>query len=246
MSDTHDILEEFTPLFAPQDRRGRSARRPRATRCRTSSSAAYASSASKARSIPIHPSAPEIDGLPAYKSLADTPRAGRLRVHRDRRPRRSRRCSRSANGRLRFAQVISSGFGEVEEGRELQDALVRGRARRRRAPASARTASACTRRAARSRSPRSARRKSARSASFRRAAASAPTSSAAGFARGLKFSGLVTVGNCADVTPSDLLEFYLADEQTRVIGMYIETAQRRPAPVRDPARRARAQAGRRS
>ena len=46
-----------------------------------------------------------------------------------------------------------------------------------------------------------------------------------GFARGVKFSGLVTVGNCADVTPSDLLEFYLADAQTRVIGMYIETAK---------------------
>ncbi|MGZ5152185.1 MAG: acyl-CoA synthetase, partial [Burkholderiales bacterium] len=46
-----------------------------------------------------------------------------------------------------------------------------------------------------------------------------------GFARGLKFSGLVTVGNCADVTPSDLLEFYFADRQTQVIGTYIETAK---------------------
>jgi acyl-CoA synthetase (NDP forming) len=46
-----------------------------------------------------------------------------------------------------------------------------------------------------------------------------------GLARGVKFSGLVTVGNCADVTPSDLLEFYLADPQTKVIGMYIETAK---------------------
>jgi acyl-CoA synthetase (NDP forming) len=46
-----------------------------------------------------------------------------------------------------------------------------------------------------------------------------------GFARRLQFSGLVTVGNCADVAPSELLEFYFADEQTRVIGMYIETAQ---------------------
>jgi acyl-CoA synthetase (NDP forming) len=43
--------------------------------------------------------------------------------------------------------------------------------------------------------------------------------------RGVRFSGLVTVGNCADLGPSDLLEFYLADAQTRVIGFYIETAQ---------------------
>ena len=46
-----------------------------------------------------------------------------------------------------------------------------------------------------------------------------------GLARGVEFSGLVTVGNCADITPSDLLEFYLADEQTKVIGFYIETAK---------------------
>jgi acyl-CoA synthetase (NDP forming) len=36
---------------------------------------------------------------------------------------------------------------------------------------------------------------------------------------------VVTVGNCADVGPSDLIEFYLADDQTRVIGMYIEAAR---------------------
>jgi acyl-CoA synthetase (NDP forming) len=46
-----------------------------------------------------------------------------------------------------------------------------------------------------------------------------------GFGRGLKFSGLVTVGNSADVSPNELLEFYLADAQTRVIGMYIESAK---------------------
>lgn len=39
---------------------------------------------------------------------------------------------------------------------------------------------------------------------------------------GLRFSGLVTVGNCADLGPSDLLEFYLADPETRVIGLYVE------------------------
>jgi len=46
-----------------------------------------------------------------------------------------------------------------------------------------------------------------------------------GLSRGLKFSGLVTLGNCADVTPADLLEFYIADPHTRVIGLYIEAAR---------------------
>ena len=45
-----------------------------------------------------------------------------------------------------------------------------------------------------------------------------------GLTRGLGFSGLVTVGNCADIGANDLLEFYLADAQTRVIGLYLETA----------------------
>src|SRR5205085_2467333 len=71
---------------------------------------------------PIHPSAPEIDGLPAYKSLAETPGridyafiaipAGQIPP-----------LLSAARGRLRFAQVISSGFGEVEEGRDLQEKL---------------------------------------------------------------------------------------------------------------------------
>jgi hypothetical protein len=38
-----------------------------------------------------------------------------------------------------------------------------------------------------------------------------------GLSRGVKFSGLVTVGNCADATPSTRL-FYLADDQTKVVG----------------------------
>ena len=43
-----------------------------------------------------------------------------------------------------------------------------------------------------------------------------------GSMRGLRFSGLVTVGNSADLGPNDLLEFYLADDKTHVIGMYLE------------------------
>jgi acyl-CoA synthetase (NDP forming) len=40
--------------------------------------------------------------------------------------------------------------------------------------------------------------------------------------RGLKFSGLVTLGNSADLGPCDLLEYLLADPETRVIGLYLE------------------------
>jgi acyl-CoA synthetase (NDP forming) len=43
-----------------------------------------------------------------------------------------------------------------------------------------------------------------------------------GFGRGLRFSAAVTVGNSADIGPNDLLEYYLADPQTRVVGLYLE------------------------
>ena len=61
---------------------------------------------------PIHPSAAEIDGLPAYKSIADTPQPvdyayiaiGAAQIP----PLLS-----SAKGRLKFAQVISSGIHQT-------------------------------------------------------------------------------------------------------------------------------------
>ena len=40
--------------------------------------------------------------------------------------------------------------------------------------------------------------------------------------RGLRFSGLVTIGNSADVKPHDLLDYYFSDPETRAVGMYIE------------------------
>ena len=172
---------------------------------------------------PIHPSADEIDGLPAYRSLADTPQpidyAYIMIPGAQVAP-----LLAAAHGRLRFAQVISSGFGEVEEGRELQDELAR----------SARAGGA------RLIGPNclglyTPRGKVTFAEIGSREVGSVGVISQSGglgtdiirrgFARGLTFSGLVTVGNCADVTPSDLLEFYFADPQTRVIGMYVESAK---------------------
>jgi acyl-CoA synthetase (NDP forming) len=46
-----------------------------------------------------------------------------------------------------------------------------------------------------------------------------------GQVRGLRFSAAITVGNSADVGPSDLLEYYLADPQSEVIGVYLEAVR---------------------
>ncbi len=172
---------------------------------------------------PIHPSANEIDGLTAYRTLADTPRPvdyAYIAVSAAQIP----DMLSVAAGRVRYAQVISSGFGEVDEGRRLQKQL----------------AVAAHAGGMRLLGPNclgifTPRGKITFVESSPREVGSVGIVSQSGglgtdiirrgTSRGLKFSGLVTVGNCADLGPSDLLEFYLADPVTKVIGFYIETAK---------------------
>ena len=73
---------------------------------------------------PIHPSADSIDGLKCYRSLGETPEPvdyAYIAIAAAQVP----PLLETARGRVRFAQVISSGFGEVDEGRALQDALAK-------------------------------------------------------------------------------------------------------------------------
>jgi acyl-CoA synthetase (NDP forming) len=171
---------------------------------------------------PIHPTAVEIDGLRAYRSLADTPRPidyAYIAVSAAQIP----GMLAAAGGRVRYAQVISSGFGEIDEGKALEAEL----------------AAAARAGGARLIGPNCLGLYTPRGR-ITFAEVGAPEVGAVGvisqsgglgtdiirrgWNRGVRFSGLVTVGNCADLAPSDLLEFYLADPQTRVIGFYIETA----------------------
>src|SRR3990172_1573733 len=172
---------------------------------------------------PIHPSAAEIDGLPAYRTLADTPQPvdyAYIAVSAAQIP----AMLAAAAGRVRYAEVISSGFGEGEAGKELQQQLAaaaRAGGMRLLGPNclgiyTPRGKVTFTEIGPKETGPVGIISQSGGLGTdiIRR-----------GMGRGLRFSGLVTVGNCADVGPSDLLEFYLADPQTRVIGFYIETAK---------------------
>ena len=169
---------------------------------------------------PIHPSASEIDGLTAYASFADLPEpadycyiaVGAARVP---------EILESMDGRVRFAQVISSGFGEVSHGVALEENLV----------AAARTGGCrvlgpnCLGMY----SPRgkltfpdNAPRTVGHVGVITQSGGLGTDIVTRGERRGIEFSGLVTVGNSADLGPNDLLEFYLDDPQTRVVGMYVE------------------------
>jgi acyl-CoA synthetase (NDP forming) len=220
--DKSKVIERFTPLFAPK-------------------TVAVVGASTKGTALPnvfirrirefgftgdiypIHPTADQIDGLPAYRTLADTPQpvdyayiaiaAAQIAP-----------MLEAANGRVRFAQVISSGFGEVDEGKDLQAKLAaaaRAGGMRLIGPNclglyTPRGRVTFTEIGPKELGPVGIVSQSGGLGTdiIRR-----------GLARGVKFSGLVTVGNCADITPTDMLEFYLADPETRVIGMYIETAK---------------------
>lgn len=172
---------------------------------------------------PIHPSADEIDGLKAYRSLGETPDPvdyAYIAIAAAQVP----PLLTQARGRVRYAQVISSGFGEVDEGKALQDEL----------------ASAARAGGMRLIGPNCLGIYTPRGRVTFAEIGPVDVGSVGivsqsgglgtdiirrGLSRGLKFSGLITVGNCADIGPNDLLEFYLADPQTRVIGAYMETAK---------------------
>jgi acyl-CoA synthetase (NDP forming) len=172
---------------------------------------------------PIHPTAAAIDGITAYPNLGATPQPvdyAYIAVSAAQIP----EMLTVAAGRVRYAQVISSGFGEVDEGKDLQQRLLnaaRAGGMRLLGPNCLGIYTPRGKITFTEIGPTEVGHVGVVSQSgglgtdiIRR-----------GLGRGVKFSGLVTVGNCADITPSDLLEFYLADPQTKVIGFYIESAK---------------------
>jgi acyl-CoA synthetase (NDP forming) len=169
---------------------------------------------------PIHPKAAEIEDLPAYPSLAETPEPidyAYIAIGAARIP----DLLAAASGRIRFAQVVSSGFAEVSEGKDLEINLVE----------KARTGGC------RLLGPNCLGLYSPRGGvtfpadAPREVGSIGIISQSGGLStdlikrgqwRGLGLSGLVTIGNSADLGPVDLAEFYFDDPQTRVIGLYLE------------------------
>lgn len=169
---------------------------------------------------PVHPKADEVEGLRCYPNLAETPESvdyAYVAIASGRIP----DALTAAKGNLKFAQVISSGFGEVEEGKELQRKLVQSAHE-----------GGC-----RVIGPNCLGVYSPRGGTtFSVDAPKEPgsigiVSQSGGLAtdiikrgqwRGVRFSGLVTMGNSADLGPVDLFEFYIHDPQTKAIGLYLE------------------------
>ncbi len=172
---------------------------------------------------PINPTATEVEGYKCYPSLAETPKPvdyAYIGVSGGQIP----AMLAAAKGRTQFAHVVSSGFGEVDEGKALQDELVAAA----RAGGMRLVGPNCMGLY----SPRG-RITFAEVGPWELGHVGVLSQSGGlgtdiirrGRGRGVKFSALVTGGNCADVTPSEFVEYYFADEQTHVIGLYLETAR---------------------
>ena len=169
---------------------------------------------------PIHPRAGEVEGLRCHRNLAEVPEPldyAYLAIGAERIP----DLLAGAEGNLKFAQVISSGFGEVEAGQELQRDLV--------AKAHAGGCRVLGPNCLGLYSPRGGVTFSVDA--LRETGAVGVISQSGGLGtdiikrgqwRGIRFSGLVTVGNSADLGPADLLEFFLEDPETRIVGLYLE------------------------
>lgn len=219
-----EVLQAFAPLF-----------RPRAVAVFGASATAVSAGnrfvrhlkafGFPGRIVPIHPSAREVEGLPAHASVHDAVAQGGpidlayVAVGAARVPEVLLGCA----GLVPVAQVMTSGFAETPGGAALQGELL----------------DAARKAGLRVVGPNclglhvpAARLTFTERVDPEPGPVGVVCQSGGlgidivrrGQSRGLRFSGLVTVGNCADVQPSELVEYFLHDPGTRVIGLYLEGA----------------------
>ncbi len=218
--DELPILDRFRPLFEPKTVAvlGASAKGGNAlanTFIRRMKNFGY-----RGEIYPIHPQATVIESLPAYPSLATTPNPvdyAFVALGAERIP----ALLAEAQGRVRFAQVISSGFAEVEGGQAVERELIEKAQKGGLRVIGPNCLGTYSPRGGLT-FPDDAPREAGTIGLISQSGGLATNMIKRGQVKGLRYSGVVTVGNCADIEPADLLEFYLADPQTKAIGCYIE------------------------
>lgn len=167
---------------------------------------------------PIHPSATKIEGLKAYPSLNALPGPvdyAYIAVG----PNAAPNMLAAANGSARFAQVMASGFDSPAARNSLRDA---GRAGGVRvlgpnclgvhAPAGGLSFMA------------GALRKPGGVTVLAQSGGLSMDILRRGQRRGVAFRALVTMGDCADLGPAEMLPWFIDDPETKVIGLYLEDA----------------------
>jgi acyl-CoA synthetase (NDP forming) len=171
----------------------------------------------------LHRDAAEVEGVPAVKDLAEV--GGPVDYLLVAVP--ATVCAsvvRHAAGRAAFAQVMTAGFGESgDEGAELERELLRaGRESQVRivGPNCMGVYAPAGRQAFQLRDPTEAGTVGVVSQS----GGLAGDIIKAGASRGVRFSKLATIGNAVDVSAAELIDYFVDDPATEVIGGYVEGA----------------------
>jgi acyl-CoA synthetase (NDP forming) len=171
----------------------------------------------------LHREADEVESVPAVKDLAEVP--GPIDYLLVAVP--AAACAsviRDAGGRAAFAQVMTAGFGETgDDGAALERELLRaGRESHVRIVGPNCMGIYCPagRQAFQLRDPTEAGTVSVVSQS----GGLAGDIIKAGASRGVRFSKLATIGNAVDVTAAELIDYFVDDPATEVIGGYLEGA----------------------
>jgi len=169
----------------------------------------------------VHPTASEIAGIPCFPTLGCIPDPVDycyVAIPAARVP----EVLEQANGKVAFAQVMSSGFAETPDGARLQEELVRSA----RAGGVRIIGPNCLGLHAAQSRVTFIDRMSGEAGSFGVISQSGGIGVDVlrhGQAKGLRFSHLLTIGNAADVSAVELLGHMLEDDQVSVVGMYLES-----------------------
>lgn len=173
------------------------------------------------RVVPVHPRAESIEGLPAAPSLSaigEVVDYAYVAL-----PAQSVAGALAAPiGALRYAQVVSSGFSEVDGGEELERALVERMRQQRTRLIGPNCLGTHSSRARLSFIP---------DPPFAEGGVSVVSQSGGlsvdilrlGSAHGVAFRTLTSIGNAADVTAAELVASMLQDPETTVVGLYLES-----------------------
>ncbi|GLW99396.1 hypothetical protein Misp02_34830 [Microtetraspora sp. NBRC 16547] len=171
--------------------------------------------------VPIHPSAESIEGIPAVVSLGEID--GVVDYAYVALPAAKVATALAAGaGRVRFAQVVSSGFAETAEGVDLQRALVdtmRSVGTRIIGPNCLGTHSSSGRLTFVPEAPS----EQGRVAVISQSGGLSVDILRLGESRGLAFHSVTSIGNGSDVKAVELLEYLLDTPETTVVGLYLES-----------------------
>ncbi len=169
----------------------------------------------------VHPTADKVDNIACYRSLGDLPQVvdyAYVAVPAEQVP----SVLAAANGRVAFAQVMTSGFAEISGGDVLQTELLES-ARQGRVRVVGPNCLGVHSTRARVSFINKVSDTVGSFAVISQSGGMGVDILRRGQARGVRFSHLITIGNSADVSAVEILHEMLADNDVGVIGMYLES-----------------------